>query len=111
MGSSQKCEEDVLLCKVRGVIHFANLLNWVGTFCAIGSSRVGKSMVPYSIQWLMRLRPAWFRHDLLVLLDLLKQRKIKPVIAKRLPLEEARYAHEMLGQGGVPGKIVLLPNG
>ena len=26
-----------------------------------------KSMVPYSIQWLMRLKPAWFRDDLLTL--------------------------------------------
>jgi NADPH:quinone reductase-like Zn-dependent oxidoreductase len=40
-----------------------------------------KSMVPYSIQWLMRLRPAWFRHDLLTLFDLLQQKKIKPLIA------------------------------
>src|SRR5262249_19873046 len=70
-----------------------------------------KSMVPYSIQWLMRLKPAWFRQDLLTLLDLLKQGKIKPLIAQRLPLEEARRAHEMLGEGGVFGKIVLLPNG
>jgi len=70
-----------------------------------------KSMVPYSIQWLMRFRPAWFRHDLLTLLDLLKDGKIKPLIAQRLPLEEARRAHEMLGEGGVLGKIVLLPNG
>jgi len=70
-----------------------------------------KSMVPYSIQWLMRFKPAWFRHDLLTLLDLLKQGKIKPLIAQRLPLEEARRAHEMLGEGGVLGKIVLLPNG
>lgn len=70
-----------------------------------------KSMVPYSIQWLMRLKPAWFRQDILTLLDLLKQGKIKPLIAQRLPLEEARRAHEMLGEGGVLGKIVLLPNG
>jgi NADPH2:quinone reductase len=70
-----------------------------------------KSMVPYSIQWLMRLKPAWFRQDLLTLLDLLKEGKIKPLIAQRLPLEEARRAHEMLGEGGVLGKIVLLPNG
>ena len=53
-----------------------------------------KSMVPYSIQWLMRLKPAWFRHDLLTLLDLLKRGKIKPLIAQRLPLEEARRALE-----------------
>lgn len=70
-----------------------------------------KSMTPYSIQWLMRFRPAAFRQDLLTLLDLLKQGKIQPLIAKRLPLEEARRAHEMLGEGGVLGKIVLLPNG
>ena len=68
-----------------------------------------KSMVPYSIQWLMRLKPWWFRDDLLTLLDLLKQGKIKPLIAQRLPLEDARRAHEMLGEGGVLGKIVLLP--
>jgi NADPH2:quinone reductase len=69
-----------------------------------------KRMVPYSIQWLMRFKPAWFRQDLLTLLDLLKEGKIKPLIAQRLPLEEARRAHEMLGEGGVFGKIVLLPN-
>jgi len=70
-----------------------------------------KSMVPYSIQWLMRLKPAWFREDLLTLFDLLQQSKIKPLIAQRLPLCEARHAHELLGNGGVIGKIVLMPNG
>lgn len=69
-----------------------------------------KSMVPYSIQWLMRFRPDWFRGDLVTLLELLKQGKIKPLIAQRLPLEQARRAHELLGSGGVLGKIVLLPN-
>ena len=69
-----------------------------------------KGMVPYSIQWLMRLKPACFRHDLLTLFDLLQQKKIKPLIAERLPLCQARHAHEMLGGGGVIGKIVLLPN-
>jgi NADPH:quinone reductase-like Zn-dependent oxidoreductase len=68
-----------------------------------------KSMVPYSIQWLMRFKPAWFHQP--TLLDLLKQGKIKPLIAQRLPLNGARRAHEMLGEGGVLGKIVLLPNG
>jgi NADPH2:quinone reductase len=70
-----------------------------------------KRVVPYSIQWLKRLRPAWFRQDLLALFDLLKQQKIKPLIAQRLPLAEARHAHELLGKGGVTGKIVLVPNG
>ena len=70
-----------------------------------------KRMVPYSIQWLMRFTPDWFQHDLLALLEMLEQGKIKPLIAQRLPLEMARHAHEMLGGGGVLGKIVLLPNG
>jgi NADPH:quinone reductase-like Zn-dependent oxidoreductase len=69
-----------------------------------------KSMVPYSIQWLMRLKPAWFRHDLLTLFDLLQQKNIKPLIAQRLPLDQARHAHEILGCGGVVGKLVLMPN-
>jgi NADPH:quinone reductase-like Zn-dependent oxidoreductase len=70
-----------------------------------------KSMVPYSIQWLMRLKPAWFRDDLLTVFDLLQQKRIKPLIAQRLPLCQARHAHELLGSGGVIGKIVLIPNG
>jgi NADPH:quinone reductase len=69
-----------------------------------------KSMAPYSIQWLMRLRPSWFRQDLLTLFDLLQQNQIKPLIAQRLPLCEARHGHELLGSGGVIGKIVLIPN-
>ena len=70
-----------------------------------------KRVVPYSIQWLKRLRPAWFRRDLIVLLDLLQQHKIKPLIAQRFPLAEARQAQELLEKGGVTGKIVLVLNG
>ncbi len=69
-----------------------------------------KRVVPYSIQWLKRLRPAWFREDLIALLDLLQQKKIKPLIAQRFPLAEARHAHELLGRGGLTGKIVLVCN-
>ena len=69
-----------------------------------------KRVLPYSIQWLKRLRPAWFRQDLVTLFDLLEQRKIKPLIAQRFPLTEVRHAHELLGTGGVTGKIVLVCN-
>ena len=67
-------------------------------------------MVPYSIQTLKRLRPEWFRRDLIALFDLLQQQKIKPLIAERFPLAEARRAQELLEKGGVVGKIVLVPN-
>ena len=70
-----------------------------------------KRVVPYSIQTLKRLKPAWFRQDLIALFDLLQQRKIKPLIAQRFPLAEARQAQELLGKGGVTGKIVLVRNG
>jgi len=69
-----------------------------------------KRLVPYSIQWLKRMRPSLFRRDLSALLELLRQKKIKPIIAQRLPLAEARQAHELLGRGGITGKIVLIPN-
>jgi NADPH2:quinone reductase len=67
-----------------------------------------KRVVPYSIQTLKRLKPAWFRQDMIALFDLLQHQKIKPLIAQRFPLAEARQAHELLGKGGVIGKIVLV---
>ena len=69
-----------------------------------------KRVIPYSIQTFKRLNPGRFREDLIMLLDLLQQKEIKPVIANRFRLAEARQAHEMLEKGGVVGKIVLEPN-
>jgi len=70
-----------------------------------------KRVVPYSIQTLKRRKPDFFRQDLIALFDLLHQQKIKPLIAQRFPLAEARQAHEVLGKGGVIGKIVLVRTG
>lgn len=78
----------------------------VGSFLLPGRRRV----IPYSIQTLMRLRRALFRQDLTALFELLQQKKIKPIVAQRLPLVEARQAQEVLGNGGVTGKIVLVRN-
>jgi len=44
---------------------------------------------------------------LIALFDLLQQQKIKPLIARRFPLIEAKQAQELLGTEGVIGKIVL----
>jgi NADPH:quinone reductase-like Zn-dependent oxidoreductase len=91
--------------RFRGIAIFG--LYIAGGWLLLGRKRV----VPYSIQWLKRLRPALFRQDLIVLLDLLQQQKIKPLIAQRFPITDARRAHELLGKGGVTGKIVLVRNG
>jgi NADPH2:quinone reductase len=86
---------------------------WIfGLYIAVSFILPGRRrVVPYSIQWLKRLRPALFRQDLIALFDLLQQKKIKPLIAQRFPLAKARDAHELLGKGGVTGKIVLVCNG
>ncbi len=65
----------------------------------------------YSIQ-----RRMWARHDdfrtyLTILFALLNERKIKLLIAARLPLADVRKAHEMLADSGVKGKPILLGGG
>ena len=70
-----------------------------------------KRVMIYSIQWLKRLKPAWFREDLLSLFDLLRQKQIQPLISRRFPLAGAMRAHELLGEGGVTGKFVLVSGG
>jgi len=64
---------------------------------------LAKLLIPHSIQRLKRLRPTLFGQDLSTLLDLLQQKKIKPLIAQRFPLAEASR--------GVTGKIVLVCSG
>ncbi len=88
--------------RFRGTARFA--LYIAGGWLLPGRRRV----VPYSIQTLKRLRPEWFRQDLIALLDLLRQRKLRPIVAQRFPLAQARQAQELLGKGGVTGKIVLV---
>jgi NADPH2:quinone reductase len=53
--------------------------------------------------------PEWFREDFHALLELLREDKIHPVVAERLPLAEARRAHELLEQSASVGKLVLVP--
>ena len=61
-----------------------------------------------SIQMLKRRKPEWFRQDLTTLFDLLGRGDLKPIIDRRLPLEQAALAHELLGKGDTVGKIVLV---
>ncbi len=67
----------------------------------------GRSATFYSIGALRKKQPDWYSEDLTKLFALLAQGQIKPVIAARMPLAEARRAHELIEQAGVQGKIVL----
>jgi NADPH2:quinone reductase len=53
--------------------------------------------------------PQCFREDLGALLELLTADKIHPVVTERLPLSEARRAHELLESSAAKGKLVLMP--
>ena len=53
--------------------------------------------------------PEWFREDFGTLIELLRRGEIHPVVAERLPLAEARHAHELLESSAAKGKLVLVP--
>jgi NADPH2:quinone reductase len=91
--------------RFRGLARIA--LYVAASFFLPGKRRV----LPYSIQNLKRSRPAWFREDLMILLDFLRDQKIQPIIAEAIPLSDAKRAHELLGQGSVKGKVVLVCDG
>jgi len=69
----------------------------------------GKRAYWYNSKTLRDSHPDWFREDLTKLFTLLRDIKIQPVIAAKLPLREAARANEMLEKAQVSGKIVLLP--
>lgn len=81
---------------------------WYALRALVSTGR--RRILPYSIQNLKRSKPAWFREDLSSLLALLRDERIEPTIVERIPLSEARRAHELLGGGSVRGKLVLICN-
>lgn len=70
--------------RFRGVAIFA-------VYIAAGWMLPGRRrVVPYSIQWLKRVRPGWFRDDLTALFALLRDGKIAPLVARRCADRGAR---------------------
>jgi NADPH2:quinone reductase len=74
--------------RLRGILR----PSWYALRAFVSAGR--RRILPYSIQYLKRWRPAWFREDLRALFDLLRDNKIRPIIAERIPLSEARRAQE-----------------
>ena len=82
----------------------------LGTFGLLGLVNVlpdGKKATFYGVTAIYRKDTRPFLEDLPKLFELLAQQKIKPIIAKKMPLLEAKQANELLEKGGVNGKIVL----
>jgi NADPH:quinone reductase-like Zn-dependent oxidoreductase len=107
-------------------------LEWYATTAAValwGLLSPGKHVYAYRIQKLREGRqvlpvssrhdapavgggprdPDWFREDFVALVELLRAGKVHPVVAERLPLDEARHAHELLEDSAAKGKLVLVP--
>ena len=68
-----------------------------------------REVMGYRIQKLRVGHQDWFEEDFRALLELLREEKIHPVVAERLPLSEARRAHELLDSTASKGKLVLVP--
>lgn len=62
----------------------------------------------YSIGAWHRKHHDWFRDDLTTLLNWLSDGKIKPSISRKMKLEEAPVAHDLLDKGLAKGKLVLM---
>lgn len=67
-----------------------------------------KKVLIYSIQKLKRKESEWFRQDLTTLFGLLERGELKPLIDRKLPLEQAALAQELVSKGETVGKIVLV---
>jgi NADPH2:quinone reductase len=87
----------------------SNVINWINLL-ALNLIPDRRKVIPYSIQTLKRRKPECFLEDLQILFNLLKHEKINPIIAARMPLNQAIQAHELVGTGSAIGKIVLICN-
>jgi NADPH:quinone reductase-like Zn-dependent oxidoreductase len=74
-----------------------------------GTLSPGRRVMGYRVQKLRIAHQDWFREDFQVLLALLREGRIHPVVAGRLPLSDARSAHELLESSAAKGKLVLVP--
>jgi NADPH:quinone reductase-like Zn-dependent oxidoreductase len=61
----------------------------------------------YSIPLMRARHPDWHRDDMIELFNWFQQGALKPAIAHQFPFTDARYAHELMEQGSVQGRIIL----
>jgi NADPH:quinone reductase len=65
----------------------------------------------FSVTETRKEHPAWFEEDLQVLLGMLARGEVKPRVDERIALQGVANAQARIEQGGLEGKIVLVPNG
>ncbi len=95
-----------------GTKNWPAVFEWYAGTAAVaiwGLLAPGRHVTAYRIQKLRNHHQDWFSEDFRALLELLRSRKIHPVVAERMPLTEARRAHELLESTAATGKLVLVP--
>jgi NADPH2:quinone reductase len=101
------------------------VIQWYAAIAALwlwAKSSRSRRAFPYSVQKFRdtaKWRPGavggepnnaeWYREDFGVLLEHLRHGEIHPTVAQRLPLSDARHAHELLESAAAKGKLVLVP--
>jgi NADPH:quinone reductase len=115
---------DVVLDPVGGALFAASFarLRPLGTVVAIGSAAgawteidparlVGRNagVQGFYLGRLMRLEPAVVVEALGELLELWRNRTVKPLVGAEFPLEEVESAHELVESRRSVGKVVLVP--
>ena len=68
----------------------------------------GRRTVFYNIQTRRRKKPLEFIEDISNLMEWLKQGRLKPAVAARRPLSDARAVHEDIDAARIAGKVVLM---
>jgi NADPH2:quinone reductase len=85
---------------------------WYASTACVGLAGLvspGRKVLSYRIAKLRDRHPDWFHDDLRALAALLREGRIHPIVAERLPLEEARRAHELLPRSASKGRLGLVP--
>ena len=97
---------------VHGRKNWPGVIEWYAGTAAVavwGLLSPRRRVLAYRIQKLRIHHQDWFREDFRALLELLRLGEIHPVVAERLPLSDARKAHELLERTAATGKLVLVP--
>jgi NADPH:quinone reductase-like Zn-dependent oxidoreductase len=80
-----------------------NSLSILGLFSA------SQGVVGYNVTSWRDARPAAFRQDLTMVMDLIGSGELDPMVARVLPLTEAAEGQRLLEGATLAGKIVLKP--
>jgi NADPH2:quinone reductase len=109
-----------LACLRRGgklvFIGASDAVNHGKSMIANGAKLLARNLIPwgpriglYTVTGMRKRHPEWFKEDLAQLFGRLERKNVVVRIDRRIGFEDVPAAHQALEQGGVSGKIVLIP--